>query len=298
MEISPVGFGESLNRWFRVLGRAWRPLLVISVLAFLPVAVAIGATLALTGAGETFLDLMDPEYLETTPNSELWDDLAAFAWVAVAWGALQGLATIFVYLASARVVAEHWAGIGPSLRTAATYAMRRLLPAIAATVLIVSLMALGVAGVVAVGWLMADWLGAEFLTVFVTSVAGLTTLVVLVWLGLAIAFFPQVLVIEQVGAVASLRRSFHLVRGRWWPTLGFILVSSLIASIAGQIVGVVFVPLSVIAVFVPWLLGVIFALAVLAQGPGAAAVAAAYAVWYIDLRAREGAVLAEELVTP
>lgn len=45
--------------------------------------------------------------------------------------------------------------------------------------------------------------------------------------------------IEELGSIAGMRRSWRLVRGRFWATLGVALLSGLIAYVLGQVLGVV-----------------------------------------------------------
>ncbi|MGI8803551.1 MAG: hypothetical protein ACR2KV_15535 [Solirubrobacteraceae bacterium] len=57
-----------------------------------------------------------------------------------------------------------------------------------------------------------------------------------IWLYVAWSVATPVLLLEDVRATAALRRSFRLVRGRWWPTAAVLIVAGLIVSIAGGVV--------------------------------------------------------------
>ncbi|MGH3376064.1 MAG: hypothetical protein ACRDP6_15110 [Actinoallomurus sp.] len=61
---------------------------------------------------------------------------------------------------------------------------------------------------------------------FVLLVAGY------VWFALA----TPILVLEQRGVTASLRRSAEIVRGRWWRTFGVLVLAQVIAVLAGSVV--------------------------------------------------------------
>ncbi|MEX2659850.1 MAG: hypothetical protein WD232_09140, partial [Acidimicrobiales bacterium] len=58
-------------------------------------------------------------------------------------------------------------------------------------------------------------------------------------LSLSVAVAPAI-VVEQLGPIAGTRRSWSLVRRRFWSVLGVALLAGLIASILGQILG--FIP--------------------------------------------------------
>ncbi|HEU4318583.1 MAG TPA: hypothetical protein VFS66_00730 [Acidimicrobiia bacterium] len=296
MEILPKSFGENLNEWFRVLGRTWKPLLIASLVAFVPMSLALAGILMFTGAADVFADLMDPEYLESIPDTEILEEFVPLIWVGAIWILLQSIATLFVYLAASRTVAEDRAGLASTWRTAASHAGRRLVPALlAGAIAFIGLVVL-IALAVAVGWILIELMGTEFLAIFVTSVAALTTLVILVWLALALSLYPQVMTMEEAGPTEALRRSFVLVRQRWWVTFGFVLVASVIASAVSQVVGFVFAPLSILAMFNPQALAVVYVLVGLIQGPVAAAIAAANAVWYLDLRSRNEPLASDQIV--
>lgn len=296
MEIRPASFGDNLNEWFRLLGRTWKPLLLSSLVGFVPISIVIGLVFAFTGAGQTFIDLLDPDYLATAPETEILDQLVPFISVMVVWTILQTVATMFVYLAASRTVAEDRAGLEPSWRSVSSHASKRLVPTLLGALLATVAFALAATLAAVIGWLLIDALGATFLGVFSTTVVALTTLVLFVWVGFSIVLFPQAITMEDIGAPTALQRSFRLIQGRWWISAGFIVVTSLIASAVAQVLGITLVPLSLFGAFVPAALGVVYALAIVIQGPLSAVIGAANAVWYLDLRSREEPLMTEQIV--
>ena len=57
-----------------------------------------------------------------------------------------------------------------------------------------------------------------------------------VWLYIAWAVAVPALLFEDRKGTKALGRSFGLVKGRWWPTFGVILVGFILASVVGGIV--------------------------------------------------------------
>ena len=57
-----------------------------------------------------------------------------------------------------------------------------------------------------------------------------------IWLAVAFSVSVPALLLERGGPVQALRRSFRLVRGRWWPTAGALIVGYLLIAILGAIV--------------------------------------------------------------
>lgn len=296
MEIPSRKFGDALNEWFRSLGRNWKPLLLSSLVVHVPIGVVVAVVFWLSGATEAFALYLDPEALETMSDAEIIETLTPFLWAMGVWMILQVFGAVFVYLASARTVAGDMAGTGFSWSEVSRFAWGKSFVA-AASILLVILGAVVLVGVAtAIGWSVISAGGATFFTVFVTATAGLTALVILIWLGVSVTFGSQVIAIEDAGPASALVRSFSLVQGRWWVTLGYVLVTSLIVSAASQIISIGLVPLFLIGAIVPAVLAIAIGVSVVLQGPLLAAIAAAYAIWYIDLRTRQEPLLADQLV--
>ena len=56
-----------------------------------------------------------------------------------------------------------------------------------------------------------------------------------IWLFVMYAVAVPALLLERVGPVQSLKRSYRLVKGRWWATFGTLLVSTVLAGIVGAL---------------------------------------------------------------
>lgn len=295
MEIRPGDFGTNLNTWFQLLGRQWRQLLVTSLVAYAPLAVAVTILYLVADLGGTFTQLADPAIAERS-FSELLEILIPFLLVGLIGIVLQVIATAFVYLAAARLVAQDFAEIETDWRHAGRFAVGLMGTAIGAALLVlaVSLSAMGL--VTAISWALIANLGTTFVSVFLAAVVVLASVVILIWLSVSISLYSQSIALSRTGAVSSITESFHLVRGRWWVTVGFLLVTSLIASLALQLLNIGLLPLYVAGAAVPETLAVLAALTTLIQGPVVAAIAAAYAIWYVDLKARRETLDAQDLI--
>ncbi len=296
MEIRSRKFGDLLNEWFRSLGRNWSALLLSSLVVEVPLAVIIAAVFWVTGSAESFALYLDPEALETMTDAEALDALAPLLWVSAVWTMLQVLGGVFVYLSASRAVALDLADSKPSWREVSRFAARKSLAGIAATLLVLVAVILLTGGAGLIGWAVISAGGVGFLTIFLTTTAALTSLVVMIWLGVSVSLIIQVIAMEGVGPVTAIRRSFMLVQGRWWVTLGYLLLTSLIASAASQALSLLFTPLFIAGVAIPELLAIAFAMSTILQGPLLAAIGAAYSIWYVDLRARSGSLVSEDLL--
>jgi hypothetical protein len=70
-------------------------------------------------------------------------------------------------------------------------------------------------------------------------------LVYAIWLGTKTVLAGPAIVLERLGPIEAVGRSFRLTRGAFWPVLGTYYLGSIIASVAAQIVSyVIMIPLS------------------------------------------------------
>lgn len=296
MEIQSKSFGDLLNEWFRSLGRNWRPLLMASLIAQGPLAIVVGFIFLVNGSIDAFALYLDPEAVDAMTEAELLAIMTPLLWTFAIWMILQVVAGAFLYLASARTVAGDVSQSGLSWRDVCRFAASRTITAIASMIVVVVVSTLLIALAVSVGWALIAAVGPEFLAVFVTTTVALTVLILLLWLGISVSMTTQAIAMEDTGPLIALTRSFKLVQGRWWVTLGFVLIAGIIVSAASQIAGLVLLPFFLVGTGVPEAMALGFAGSVLLQGPLLAATGAAYAIWYVDLRARREPTLAQQLL--
>lgn len=296
MQVQPADFGANLTSWLRLLGVRWKPLLLLSMVAFIPVAVAIVILFYVADLPGVIEQLTNPELVE---EMTLEDVIELIIQPAIAGGIgifIQVVATSFVYVGASRITICHLAEIETDWRTASRFAVGRLGRVIGAQ-LIVTFGALFIIGAVAaISWGLLSTLDISFLDIFLTTVLVLTASVVLVWLSFSLALVSQSIAMTDNNVFESLKESFTLVRRRWWVSVGFFLVTGLIASVAAQVITVPLVPLFIVGIAIPGVLLVIYAVTGLVQGPIAAAVAVAYSIWYIDLRSRQETIMASDLI--
>jgi len=108
-------------------------------------------------------------------------------------------------------------------------------------------------------------------------------IIFLVFLSVSVVAF----IIERLGAVDSMKRSWALVRGNWWHTLGVIIVTALLAGIVNGILTAI----GGDSFLGSWIFSSI------AQIITAPYVAVVYVLLYIDLRARHEGLSSSQLGT-
>jgi hypothetical protein len=211
-QLRPLGIGEILDAGIKVFMRHWRTLVLSVVGLILPVqivSVLITASIA-------------PEQLDWTTSETGVEEGEEGAFL-VGQGAILLLTMVSVLLATAvcfKAVADAYLGGEPDWRRSLRFAVRRLG---------------GLIGLSIIGGVLI------LLGLFALIVPG-------IWLAVAFSVGVPVLLLERMGPWASLRRSFQLVRGRWWATAGALVVGYLLIAVIGALLqGVIMVVPSVLA---------------------------------------------------
>jgi hypothetical protein len=211
-DLRPLGIGEILDAGIKLFLRHWRPLVLSVVGLILPVQI-LSALVTASVAPEQF-DLTSTESgVEEGEEAEF----------LIGQGVIALLSVVSVLLATAvcfKAVADAYLGVEPEWRRSLRFAVRRLG---------------GLLGVAIVGG------------IFV-ALATVALIVPGVWLFVSYSVAVPALLLERIGPIDALRRSFRLVRGRWWSTAGTLLVGYLLIGILGALVtGVIMVVPSLVA---------------------------------------------------
>jgi hypothetical protein len=205
-DLRPLGIGEILDAGIKLFLRHWRPLVLSVVGLILPVQI-LSALVTASVAPEQF-DLTSTESgVEEGEEAEF----------LIGQGVIALLSVVSVLLATAvcfKAVADAYLGVEPEWRRSLRFAVRRLG---------------GLFGVAIVGGILV-------------ALATVALIVPGVWLFVSYSVAVPALLLERIGPIDALRRSFRLVRGRWWSTAGTLLVGYLLIGILGALVtGVIMV---------------------------------------------------------
>ncbi|MBT2531876.1 hypothetical protein J7E83_07015 [Arthrobacter sp. ISL-48] len=115
---------------------------------------------------------------------------------------------------------------------------------------------LRLAGLLFVAWLLAVLLFGALAALLISSVGrvgvlvlipvGLACIALTIWIYIKVMVAPAAVVIEELGAMDGLRRSWELTRGNWWRVLGITLVVGIMVGVIAQ---VVMIPVSLLSTF-------------------------------------------------
>lgn len=223
--LRPLGFGDILEGSFAALRRNPKAFIGLALLTSLVVLLLFGALGALA-------------YLVATQLGDSASDglLAAgvvggftlvYALTAIVSVALTGILAYPVgegVLGRRPTAGETWR------RT------RRMVPRLAGLCLLLMVPTLAVIGGLVALVVLAfandsNGLGALGVFVIVAALAGVFVV------GVRITMSTPALVLEDLGVLASLRRSWALTRGRFWRTFGVLLVAGLLVGVVQQVLG-------------------------------------------------------------
>lgn len=199
--LRPLRVGEILDAGIRIYLRNFRPLMGLTALVVVPVQILDAIALLSTVSSSHDLPRTIFATTTTTTAGDQTASLGATVFIAVT-GVLIGLLST---AACVKAVSDVYLGGKADLRSSLRFAVGRA------------------------GSLL--WL--EML-VFLGLLVGFILLIVPgIWLYAAWSVATPVLLIEGVKGRRALGRSRGLVRGRWWPTAGVLLVAEVMISLIG-----------------------------------------------------------------
>ncbi|WP_218713166.1 hypothetical protein [Arthrobacter sp. BF1] len=117
--------------------------------------------------------------------------------------------------------------IGTLLLLAVLYAAATLVAVLIYVALVVLL-------IVTLGSTESD--GAALAAVGLSLLISLPFLAVGLWIGTKLLVAPAAIVVENIGAVAAVKRSWLLTKANWWRTFGTALLAAIIAAVIGGII--------------------------------------------------------------
>ena len=297
MEIVPRPFGQVLGDAINRYGRIWKPLTSTALIVYIPLGVLTLLIFQMTGAND-FLELAitDPEALSNLPTEVFLEVSQPFILAIMIVVGLGSIAALFVYLAVHSVVVSDISQDPISGAVARRHAWGRMGSGLIA----------GFIGLIVIGLIFAIGLTIWIIPLAVVGTPNATSTLLAVvlllalvgpgvWLLISFSMTTSVIAIERAGPIRALSRSHNLVKGRWWPTLGFLLMVGLLGSVAIQLIQLVAIPLSAVGELASGVSYLVLALGVGSQGLIVAGIAAMYTAWYIDLRARQQELLSEDL---
>lgn len=238
--LRPLGFGTILGRSFAALRQNPRVLLGFALVAQTVVTIVAAAGIVATGV------YAFGRLATLSPGDDDFDTVMAgsIALVGVVSLLLGLAATAFGVLVQAVIVREvAHAALAEKLTLGGLWRQVRPVAGrlIGYTVLLSLAVGVLVGILVAAFVLLAQASVAAVVVLVIVIVAILVTVPVSLWLSVKLLLVPAVIVMERARIRAALRRSWTLTRGRFWPSLGIVII---ISTAFGALAQLVSLPLS------------------------------------------------------
>ncbi|MGH2750503.1 MAG: hypothetical protein ACRDK3_06475 [Actinomycetota bacterium] len=261
-QLRPLGLGEILDVGIKIYTRNALTLFRIVAVVVIPVQF-LTAVITLTAIPGSFAGPMtgrtEPQPGESFEQfeSEIWTFLAAVGLIFL----LTFLSSTLATAASFKAVGTAYLGGTPDWRSSLSFATRKLHSVLWVSILSGLFIVLGLIALIVPG----------------------------IWLYGSYAVALPALLTEDTRGTKALRRSFRLVRHRWWPTFGLLILTAILAGLVGQAISLVFTGL----IFTPLGDGPLGSVVINALSSTVAsvlttpAVAAITSVLYFDLRVRK-----------
>lgn len=161
------------------------------------------------------------------------------ALVGVATVALLTLvATALASAACFKAIADSYLAHAPEWRNSLRIALRRIGSVLWVVILAALAWLVLPLAVVAAGAGLAALVGQADAALLVVIPGLLAAFVVGVWLYVSFSVAVPALLTEDVRGRKALARSFRLIRGRWWPTFGLLVLGAILAAIVSNVVTV------------------------------------------------------------
>jgi hypothetical protein len=203
-QLRPLSVGEVLDASFKIVRQSFSTLAACVLVVALPLNIV--NTLITASTSDNAFNLDSNTSTGTGRDfSSGTTELAGFLLTTTLSIVLMTIATAACF----RAVSGVYLGEAPTVGGSLAFAASRLLPVIGLSVL-------------------------YFLGLIPAFVA---LIIPFVWLSVAWSVSFPALLSEGIGPVAALRRSFRLVKGRWWPTFGALLVMYLLVAVISGILG-------------------------------------------------------------
>ncbi len=258
-------------------------LIKISAVVLVPIGVIqLVGTVAVGPVDMFTLIVEDPE---ATPGEVIGPLIPLYTVFGIT-GLLSFLGSILVQGSSITALARVYQGEQPDWISSLKAGARRFLPLTISTILVSVGSALPPIAAAVVMVLLVIEIGPVGILGGLVAIAGGVAAAVFLFTRWTVS--PAALVAEQLGPVSALGRSFGLVRGRFWPVLGAVLLAYLLYFVVSQIVSVLTTVLTVAGAlgseqisFIPTVIGTVFVSVIATPF-----LAAMVTIIYFDLRVR------------
>jgi Membrane domain of glycerophosphoryl diester phosphodiesterase len=210
-QLRPLSVGEALDAGLRLFRHRFGTLVLCTLVFAVPFSIA--STFVEWSTNDVAFDFSTSELTDGSDEAILGQRIAQL---------LQGFATVFAIAACFKAVSAAYLGERASAGSSLRFALPRLGAVLVAIVLTILILFVPLIVVGAVG------AGAG-----AAAIGALVAVVLVAFLGVRLALTMPPIVIERLGPVKSLGRSWRLTSGHYWRTFAVLGLASLLTVLIG-----------------------------------------------------------------
>ena len=212
---------------FRLFKSNWRAIAITTLIFTIPLMVVQIVNFAVSGVSIQELFTVDPEAttttgLETSP-AEVVTVILIFVFYILIFPFLLGVLS--------RIIAASYLGQKISAGDAIKGLLKKWPALLGATVLVI----LALVGILVVFTVPVVLIVGQLAWLLIFAVPFIA--IALLVLGVFLSLVTPIIAVEESGAIRALNRSWSLVRRRFWPYLGTMLLVGVVAILAGRLIG-------------------------------------------------------------
>jgi hypothetical protein len=232
--LRPMGIGDILDETFRLYRENFTRLVATVAVIEVPLQIILLLlTVGFVGSVQSFLGFKGPTFgqaITASQTADLAHAFLTFLALFLIFGIVGLVAFTIMAAALAVVISNRYLNRMVTVGQAYSTVTQRIGPVLLALLwIVVRAILLIVAVSILAGILSAVHLG------LVSIILGITAMLLAIYCGIAWSLFPQAIVLESGGGIASSKRSRQLITGYWWKAFAVILVTALLVFIVGQI---------------------------------------------------------------
>jgi hypothetical protein len=216
--VRPLNLGETLDASIQIVRRRWRTLALVMLVVAVPIQVL--DMVIITSTTDTYQAGSASFSTDSASSRTTYGDEGAYIGGQVVIQLLSLIGYILGTVACYRIIADAYLGETSDVRESLRFAAERA----GATLWLTILLVLGLIG--------------AFIALIVPGI----------WLLIAWSVAFPVMLVENLRGAKALGRSYMLVKGRWWATLGRMLVAYILASVVTLVVTAVALGIAVAVV--------------------------------------------------
>jgi hypothetical protein len=233
----PLNLSRILELTFSIFRFRWQTFVGIALLIMIPAWIVLSATTVILFSSDDWYSEIANMFrtgVFDNPLPRIWPALLANLVISLLVGVVSYITTGALTSAADQTYASEATSVSSSFRRSLGR-LRTLVGVLLVTFAITNLIVFG-AVLAGLALFLATATGGQIQPgplVFLGLVVFVAAFVALVFIGIRFALAVPVVILEQVGPIDALRRSWRLVSGSGWRVLGYLFVFGLIVGVTG-----------------------------------------------------------------